>query len=372
MRHEDGLTRRDALRRGAGLATLGLAATAGPADAEALGPRPHVHVRGVYGGIPAGLREAGINAVWIGSGGLNADRVAEVHAQGARLFAEFNSMHVAEFVKAHPDAAPVGPDGAPCPAPDGWQGACPTHPGYRADRMAAFRKALAEHEVDGIWLDYHHAHASWEQAEPNLPDTCFCGRCLERFARETGTAVEGATPAAKAATLLGERRASWVAWRCGVFADWVREYKGIRDAVRPKALLGTFHCPWTDAERDGALRAKLAIDLKAQAPLLDVLSPMPYHARFGHAADPGWIARQVAWLGDFLGIRGEPGERLEVWPIVQLADWGERVPPDQVETVIDHATRRPARGVTVFAWGGLRDDPEKRRRLAAAYRALGG
>src|SRR3712207_8809773 len=50
---------------------------------------------------------------------------------------------------------------------------------------------------------------------------------------------------------------------------------------------------------------------------LDVFSPMPYHARFGHASDPAWISRQTAWLGRHLGIEGQPGERLRIWPIVQ-------------------------------------------------------
>ena len=45
--------------------------------------------------------------------------------------------------------------------------------GYREYRMRSFREVLQSHDVDGIWLDYHHSHASWEQAEPNLPDTCF-------------------------------------------------------------------------------------------------------------------------------------------------------------------------------------------------------
>jgi hypothetical protein len=45
-------------------------------------------------------------------------------------------------------------------------------------------------------------------------------------------------------------------------------------------------------------------------------SSLSIHARFGHAADPGWISRQTGWLGGFLGIRGVPGERLKIWPIV--------------------------------------------------------
>ena len=90
-------------------------------------------------------------------------------------------------------------------------------------------------------------------------------------------------------------------------------------------MLGTFHSPWSEDDFGGALRDKLAIDLRAQADFLDVFSPMPYHARFGHADDPAWISRQVAWLGRHLGLNGPPSETA-IWPIVQLSDWGEPVP----------------------------------------------
>jgi hypothetical protein len=243
--------------------------------------------------------------------------------------------------------------------------------------MGAFGAALADFDIDGIWLDYHHAHASWEQAEPNLPDTCFCPRCLGRFREETGTRLPEQQPTPQLAErLLGPLRTEWTAWRCAVFTDWVREFRRIRDEVRPAALLGTFHCPWTDTERGGALRDKLAIDLRAQREHLDVFSPMPYHARFGHGDDPGWIARQVAWLGQHLGVTGrEPGPAAargpkRIWPIVQLSDWGEpAVPAAQVGPVLEAGARLPATGATVFAWGSLREQPDKVEALGAFYRA---
>jgi len=339
--------------------------------------RPHVEIRGIYGGVPTELLEDGktleawgINAVWMGSGSLSAERVAVLRQQKARVFAEFNTLHVAAYLKDHPDAAPVGVDGEVAPPPHGWQGICPTHPGYRRFRMDDFRRVLRDFEIDGIWLDYHHSHASWERDVPDMPDTCFCRRCVDRFARETNTELPGASPARRAEWILDRHADAWVAWRCGVFTDWVREFRAIVDQVRPRALLGTFHCPWSDTDFDGALRNKLAIDLKAQARYIDVFSTMPYHARFGHAADPAWISRQTAWLGRHLGVRGEPGERIKIWPIVQLADWGEKVPVDQVHPVLDHGTRPPATGVMVFHWGGLRKQQEKVAAMAAFYRRI--
>lgn len=341
-----------------------------------------LEIRGVYGGIPTqildsgrSLSDAGINAVWIGSGGLTRETVDLVHRQGARLFAEFNTMHAAEYLKDHPDASPVGPDGLVCPPPDDWQGVCPTHPGYRAWRMDEFRGALRDFDIDGIWLDYHHAHASWEQAEPNLPDTCFCPGCLAAFYQSIGrplVALDGNVPPNLAdlrREAAGPLRDRWTAWRLSVFTDWVRQFREIVDEVRPGALLGTFHCPWTDTERDGALTRKLAIDLRAQSKYLDVLSPMPYHARFGHATDPAWIGRQVSWLGHHLGIEGKPGERLRIWPIVQLAEWGEPVPVDQFRDVLDQGAAPPASGLTLFHWGGIGSSPEKVEALASFYRS---
>jgi len=339
--------------------------------------RPHVQVRGIYGGVPdellaqhQTLDACGINAIWMGSGSLTAERVALLREQRTRVYAEFNTLHVAGYLKDHMDAAPVGADGQVSPPPKGWQGICPTHPGYRSFRREDFRRVLRDFELDGIWLDYHHSHASWERDEPDMPDTCFCGRCVGQFARETATDLPDEPLAELAARILSRHADAWFQWRCDVFTDWVREFHAIRDQTRPQALLGTFHCPWTDTDYDGALRKKLAIDLKAQARYIDVFSTMPYHARFGHASDPAWISRQTSWLGKHLGIRGEPGERIRIWPIVQLADWGENVPLAQVASVLDHGTRLPATGVMVFHWGSLRRQNDKAAAMVDFYRAI--
>jgi hypothetical protein len=97
---------------------------------------------------------------------------------------------------------------------------------------------------------------------------------------------------------------------------------------------------------------------------------MPYHARFGHAKDPSWISRQTASLGHALGIKGEPSERIKIWPIVQLSDWGETVAVSQVGEVLDHGTRPPATGVTVFVWGTLHPQWEKVDAMRTFYRAI--
>jgi hypothetical protein len=358
------------------LSTVATAAAGLASGCAANAPARRPLVTGIYGGFLNQILERGqkpddygINAVWVGSGGLKADQIARHKDLGLKVYAEFNSMHLASFLRNHPDAAPIGRDGRPSPAPSGWQGVSAHHAGYRRDRMQEFRRVLETYDIDGIWLDYHHAHAAWEQAEPDLPDTDFCPEALRGFTQTTGIQIP-VDPAQAAACLLGEHREGWTAYRCAVFTDWVREYREILNATRPRALLGTFHCPWGEDERDGAIRHKLAIDLRAQAPYLDVFSIMPYHARFGHAGDPAWISRQTAKLGKLLGLRGEPGEKKFIWPIVQSSDWGERVPVSEIPEIIRHGLKAPATGVMTFAWSGIAKEWPKVDAIGQTYRKV--
>ena len=378
---ESSIPRRSLLRTAAGGIALSVAGALLPGVngmSQATDRRPWVKVRGLYGGFLTELlakgekpADYGINAIWVGTGSLNVDEIERYHQLGLRVFAEFNSMHAAEYLESNPDAAPVGPDGLRSPAPSGWQGVSPFHAGYRRNRMDEFRRVLAEFAIDGIWLDYHHSHASWEQAEPQMPDTDFCPAALQQFTTVTGIALPRQTDAA-ARVLLGEHRDAWTDFRCSVFTDWVREYREILNATRPSALLGTFHCPWSQTDRDGAIRHKLAIDLKAQAEYLDVFSIMPYHARFGHADDIAWIARQTKTLGEFLGLKGTESEAKKIWPILQMSDWGEPVTADQAAAIIEAGTRPPATGVMVFHWNGLAQEWDKVTAIGNAYRGLTG
>jgi hypothetical protein len=360
-----------------GLNTVtGHAGAAEPDAGTKVTSRPWVKIRGIYGGFPNAIFERGrtpadygINAIWVGSGGLKPQEIARCHELGLKVYAEFNSMHFANYLKDHPDASPIGSDGRPSPPPHGWQGVSPFHAGYRKNRMDEFRRVLETFEIDGIWLDYHHAHASWERDEPALPDTDFCPAALKAFAKETDIRLAANVPEA-ARQLLGPHRDAWTKFRCDVFTDWVREYREIRDAVRPNALLGTFHCPWSINDYDGAIRHKLAIDLPAQAKHLDIFSIMPYHARFGHRQDPAWIARQTQSLGELLNLNGAPDEKQQIWPIVQLADWGPTVEAEQIAQILEFGTRRPATGVMVFHWSGISQQWAKVESLGKAYREM--
>ena len=66
-------------------------------------------------------------------------------------------------------------------------------------------------------------------------------------------------------------------------------------------------------------------------------------------------------------IEGKPGEEKRIWPIVQLSDWGPRVPVEQVESVLEHGSRQPATGIMAFHWNGLSKEWDKVEALKRAY-----
>ena len=54
-------------------------------------------------------------------------------------------------------------------------------------------------------------------------------------------------------------------------------------------------------------------------------------------------------------------------PIVQLSDWGERVPVEQVEAVLKHGSQQPATGIMAFHWNGMSKEWDKVEALKRAY-----
>ena len=79
-------------------------------------------------------------------------------------------------------------------------GACPTHKGLRRERLSYINRLVKKFEeqglsIDGIWLDYIRYPGRWSVKDPQLPDTCYCKRCLERFSKDTGILLgEGRSP----------------------------------------------------------------------------------------------------------------------------------------------------------------------------------
>jgi hypothetical protein len=297
------------------------------------------------------LDQFGINAVFVHGGSITGEMIRRARAEGARVFAEFATWNGS---KAPPEALPIGADGNPSPKQTWFQGICPTYEPFLQERLAELEKLITTRDLDGVWLDYLHWHAQFEDPEPGLPETCFNASCLERFRRDTGVMAENPRE------ILGRREREWREWRCSMVVDFARRCRAVLRKHKPQMLLGNYHCAWRDDEHGGARRRILGLDVAALDKTFDVLSPMVYHGRSGRPQD--WVRRNVEWWS-------RQTSRAKIWPIVQA--WndpkGHRVSAPEFEQVLRAGLRGRADGVMMFTLGAVAEDPDKLAVLKKVY-----
>ena len=349
--------------------------------------RKAILIRGAYSSPQpfwdrgARLDEYGINAIFVHEGSIQAELIRRVRAEGAKIFAEFPTFNGndwltrreagREIVREENTAAwPIDETGGRSPRQTWFLGICPTHEGFIQSRLAALEKLVTTHALDGVFLDYLHWHAQFEDPNPRLPETCFNESCVRAFAKETGTKVEGDGPAAWAKDILSHHEASWRDWRCSVIVNFARRCRQVLERHAPRMLLGNYQCAWRDDEYGGARRRILGLDLARMAKVFDVMSPMVYHGRSGHS--PQWVEDNVRWLSEHLDLKGRVEERLKIWPIVQA--WndpeGASVSPEEFEKVLRAGLSGGATGVQMFTLGAVAEHDGKMAVLKRVYGEL--
>ena len=356
---------------------LGLLTAAGGCTNEAAPgpePEPGVEIRGVYGSPVAfwdrGLRldALGANAVFVRHQSLTPEIVARARAESLRVLAEFATLNGKGYVEEHPEAWAIDERGERVEAASWFMGVCPTEPGFRTYRLKTLRELLQRFDLDGVWMDYLHWHAQFEEPEPILPETCFCDRCLTTFQASTGIEVPEGTTAERAGWILANRDPEWRTWRASVIAGWVRDFRTVLEQESPGALLGVYHCPWDDDEFDGARRRILGLDYDMLRGLADVFSPMVYHGRMGRS--PEWVEENIAWFSRRLDVRG--GGSPKIWPIVQAYDGDGEVSAEEFERVLRYGASAEATGVMMFTSAAVAQDSAKTEAMRRVYRAWAG
>ncbi|WP_235297805.1 glycoside hydrolase family 10 protein [Portibacter marinus] len=318
-------------------------------------------IKGIYGNPTAfwdkglKLNELGINAVFIHSGSVNHEIITRARSEGSKVFAEFATLNGKGYVNKHPEAWAINEKGEKVKPASWFMGVCPTEPNFRSYRFNLLRNLLQEYELDGVWMDYVHFHAQFEEPEPILPETCFCEHCVKTFSENSELKIPEGTVSERAEWILENHDLTWRDWRCKVILDWAVEIKSIINEIRPEALLGLYHCPWDDQEFDGANRRLLGLDYDLLKGTIDVFSPMVYHAKMGRK--PDWVSENIDWLSKRLEIQKESYPK--VWPIVQAYDDPRRINKQEFEMVLRHGLSGGSSGVMMFTSNAVAKDDGK-------------
>ncbi len=332
-------------------------------------PPKEIEIRGIYGSPEPfwkkniNLNELGVNAIFIHDGAITDNIMTRAKAEGLKVFAEFATLNGKNYVDKHPEAWPIDKQGNKAPAATWFMGVCPTEPGFRQYRISELKKLLHRFDLDGVWMDYLHWHAQFEDPEPILPETCFCEHCLSEFQLASGMKIPEGNAAKKAEWILKNQDSAWRIWRCSVIAGWVKDFKTIINKEKPGALLGVYHCPWDDDEFNGARRRNLGLDYSMLRPYTDVFSPMVYHGRMGK--DPEWVKENIEWFCNRLDITD--GKFPKVWPIVQSHNDPGNISADEFEKVLRYGAGGGATGVMMFTSYSVAEDEMKIETMKKVY-----
>lgn len=327
-------------------------------------------IRGVYGNPQSlwekagNLSELGVNAVFVRHHSIDQAMMDRARSEGIKVYAEFATLNGKNYVEDHPEAWAVNDQGEKVEAAGWFMGVCPTDPDFRQYRFDQLRDLLTEYDLDGVWMDYVHWHAQFEEPEPILPETCFCDNCLNNFSKDTEIDIPEGTTTEKAQWILENREQSWRDWRCRVIKDWTVVFKNIINEHQPGALLGLYHSPWNDTEYNGARRRILGLDYDMLKETVDVFSPMVYHERMGR--DPEWVEENINWFSGRLDTQKDTFPK--IWPIVQATD----VSPEAFETVLRGGLAGKSGGVMMFTSNAIADNKAKMQVMKNMYIQLMG
>ncbi|MBT7593547.1 MAG: hypothetical protein HN559_01510 [Gemmatimonadetes bacterium] len=353
--------------------TLSQSGSAQP-EATSMAPDLPPMIRGTYG-HPASfwkqglkLDDYGVNAVFIHGASLDTQTVERARAEGCLVFAEFAPLNgqYGDYVARHPEAHPVDDMGKEVEPATWFLGACPTDPGFRAFRMQALRDLLAElPSLDGVWMDYLHWHAQFEDPYPIFVKTCFNESCRATFQQHSGITLPEGTIEEQSSWIFMHAAREWEDWRVSVLADWAREIHQIVKQHNPQALVGNYQVAWKDEDLAGVRRRCLGLDFSALSPYVDVFSPMIYHGRSGKT--PEYVREYVDYFAAHFDLPADGFPRL--WPIVQAHD-EPRVEPEEFARVLKDGSSGGSSGVMMFTLDSVTKDPGKLEAMRRVYLQL--
>ncbi|HPE74438.1 MAG TPA: hypothetical protein PLC80_00025 [Draconibacterium sp.] len=335
-------------------------------------PAQQIEIRGIYGHPKPlwdkgySLPDLGINAVFVHGGSIDSALMERAMSEGIKVYAEFATLNGKNYVETHPEAWAINEKGEQVEAASWFMGVCPTEPGFREYRFGQLHRLLNDYDISGVWMDYVHWHAQFEEPDPILPETCFCNHCLATFSKEKNLEIQGGSTAEKAQWILQNKDKEWRDWRCGVILDWSVRIRKVIDELKPGTLLGLYHCPWTDEEFDGARRRILGLDYDLLRDVFDVFSPMVYHARMGR--EPAWVEENIRWFCERLNI--ENGASPKVWPIVQAYNNPYTISSGEFETVLKGGLVEKSSGVMMFTTNAIAEDEEKIEVVKKLYHGI--
>jgi hypothetical protein len=290
----------------------------------------------------------GVNAIFTESETYRDDLIELAHERGFRWFGAIacfsDHANDHQLLRQRPELWPVEESGRPRPRMEWYIGVTPTFQDYNQSILERVQRVAQKHPVDGLFLDFIRWPIHWElEARAGAAPRCqssFDPHTLERFQEEMGISLprESTDIADRARWILTHHSSDWREFKCSVITDFVGQAVARIREVRGDDLMVGLYAP--PLPSDG-LEVWAGQRLSALASLVDVISPMAYHAILHRS--PQWVGEVIADLSTQV-----PDPLL---PVVQVdseegresgADWGPPIPLEEWDSVLRLVSDSPA------------------------------
>lgn len=229
----------------------------------------------------AAFADLGANACWFHMFDADAFETCARHRIAACV--ELKTFR-ADF-EQFPELRPIGVDGKPIRYGSLVQGVCLSQHDFVQHIEEELLAGLKNYAPAGIWLDYL-SYAGWfEQADPDLQESCFCPACVSNFCEASGLDVRSP------AEILAEHATAWERYKCERIAAFGMHYASLIKQQHPTCVVGAYMCPWAPDEYGHALTRIFAQDYRLLAHAIDVFTPLIYATKSG---------RPTTWGRSFL------------------------------------------------------------------------
>lgn len=277
--------------------------------------------------------------------------------EGIKIFESTAVFHQPWEVLANDSLRPVGDDGVAMQKFDWYLGVSPHSKDYLSRRIELMEEVVDTHRPDGIFLSFIRFPGFWEAwtseaSGDSITDYGFARGSIERFAEETGLELPDLPTSSLSTLILSEFRSEWIAWKCSLIVDSVKQLSDAANAIRPGIETMINGVAFPSTERGDIARRILGQDLGAISGVANHIETMVYHQIL--AEDPReWIPKVVDDL--------RPNVRGTLLPSIQTSpaytkpphDRVKRpvdLPPEQVVDVLRSVGRTAADGVSVYHW----------------------
>ncbi|MDR2379801.1 MAG: hypothetical protein LBE08_01260 [Bifidobacteriaceae bacterium] len=289
--------------------------------------------------------------------------VDALRQHGVRVYQSTAVTFCPETFRRDPKARPVDQHGRQFKPFTWYYGICPTSPSYLESKLERFAEAVAATQPDGVFLSFLRFPAFWELWLPgtrraDIPEYCFCERCLEVFSGETGLALPAGGSQDKIRVLTHELRREWTAWKCRWVGALARRLRRAAAEAHPGCDVICNASGLGGSDFGNAVEEVLGQRFADLDPAIDCYELMFYFQI--QKRDPAaWIPARLADARSqtqrpLLACLQAQAEYLE--DVYAAGRRRRDISPEEWRTALAAAARAGTDGVLVYSWKDLLND----------------